>query len=77
MDDAAEIHDMDQTQATMRQFAESLARDVGTYRTTLIECGIPDTLADRMAERFNDGWIKTQVEASVGIGVTTLYMEGE
>lgn len=74
MDDAHEAHEMDQLQGKMREYATSLARDVVAYRGALIDGGVPEVLADTMAERFNASWLAAQVEANAGVGVTTVYV---
>lgn len=76
--DLRDMSERDQLQASMREYAEKLARDVVAFRKTLVAEGFPDSLADHATERFTDAWMKAHVEAQAGVGVTGfMYAVGD
>ena len=76
-DELRDVSDRDQHQASLREFAITLAKDTGAHRRTLIEDeGIPEALADTLTTRFHDAWVKAHVEAQAGVGVTGFMFAG-
>lgn len=68
-DDIHDTHEADQTQAKMRDFTLSLARDVVAYHGVLADSNLPDQLVTTLTEQFNAGWIECQLQLSEPGGI--------
>lgn len=72
--DERETHEADQMQAKMRNYAISLAVDTAMFHKVLVKMDVPDELASDLTKQFTESWMRAQVEAQAGIGMTTVYI---